>query len=377
MSHNTKSQTNITFTGIEAFKCPIPTCGGRVPLVPADIAAHIISKHKQISKRMRIDGRPLDKAYAFFCKCCESYTNKLHSICHECENPECGSAARCFPTKEALNNHLKADHTKWWFEYKCKFGKECHGLYGGCGFVHHDIPKPFITLDEPLPKYLCRFERPWEGVRCNRDQCSFAHLWGRVRFLIKSRTPKTQTSDDIKPSTPQLTIEIPDRSDSIQSDLMVSPIHRACDCDHSNSHDQALEEIVQKLDAIESKLIVQDSSVDSDLKDICGIKEELQTIPEEEEKVVESSKPDDEVLKDIDYDDGDEDYDEYDEMEDRFSDYDFKPSSKSGGGGGGKQKQSPYTSRHVRIQEQNLIRARERTVVKNAERVQKSIGGFN
>lgn len=381
MTHNIKYQTKNTITvGVGYFKCPIPTCLGHVPLDPASIAAHLNAKHKQIANKMHLTGRPADKAYAFFCKSCESYTNKLHAICHECKNSEYGSASRCFPSKEALNAHLKTDHTKWWFEYKCKFGKECHGIQGGCGFVHHDIPKTFITLDEPLPPYLCRYERPWEGVRCNSDQCSFAHLWGRVRFLIKSRGPKTtpatqlhsgsDSNEDVKTQvenqkiyqTPQLTIEVPPFSGAIlKPELFVSPIPRDRDACNDCSFERAeFESVVKKLETVFKQVAEEDKSN--------GVKQIDEKVDQEPDAPTQSRPAKD--------DDWDEQYDDYecDEDEDQYSAYDFQMPTR-GGGGGGKQKQGPYTTRHVRIQEENLARARQRSVVKNAERFQKKFSG--
>jgi hypothetical protein len=230
---------------------------------------------------------------------------------------------------------------------------------------------PYITSDEPLPKYLCRFERPWDGVRCNRDQCSFAHLWGRVRFLIKSRAAKENVCHTIESqsnSFPQLSIHLPELQETpIVPDLGVSPIPYECDCPHNDT----IEEVLQKLETMQ-----KEQDVCQALIDICRITE-----PEPEEWVVAEpvlevsdlaepvveeapSKPEEAAPYEDDY------YDEYDD----FDPYDFKPSFKSGGGS--RQKQSPYSSRHVRIQEQNLARARERTVIKNADRINKS-SGFN
>jgi len=214
MSYKNTSQTKYTIdtVGIKHFKCPIPTCSSCVPMVPANIAAHLITSHKQLATMMHLIERPANTAYAFFCESCQSYANKPHFTCHECVNSDCASTIRCFLSKDALDYHLRKDHTKWWFEHSCNYGKKCHGLYGGCGFVHHEIPQRYITLSKPLPKYLCRFERPWEGVRCNRDVCSFAHLWGRVRFLIKSRA--TNANKHVKSSDLST-----DLSDYLSADL--------------------------------------------------------------------------------------------------------------------------------------------------------------
>ena len=416
MSHHTKSTTKNTITvGIEHFKCPISTCFERVSLVPASIAAHLNAKHKQIASRMHLTGQSADKAYAFFCKSCKSYTNKLHAICHECEcdKPEGDSAPCCFPSKAALNTHLKADHTKWWYEKKCNFGKKCHGILGGCGFVHHDIPALFITLDEPRPKHLCQFERPWEGVRCLRDQCSFAHFRGRVRYLIKSRALKQeqteapeqaqaqaqaqapeqeqapeqtqapeltqeqapeqteapeqtqeqapeltlvlaqaqvqvqaqeQTEAQVVFQTPQLTSEVhPTTNVNLKPDLDVSPIpHARVDCP---SERVELESLVKKLETV------------------------FDQIEKDESNTVVPVQPHAAKSKD---DDGD---DACDGDEDRYWAYDCQVPVCSGGGGKRKQKkQSPYTTRHARIHEEHMARARQRTVVKNAERVLKITG---
>jgi hypothetical protein len=54
-----------------------------------------------------------------------------------------------------------------------------------------------------------------------------------------------------------------------------------------------------------------------------------------------------------------DDYDEYDEYDD------FTPQRTSGGGSS--KKQSPYTSKHVRVQEANMSRASTRTQCSKAQ----------
>jgi len=124
---------------------------------------------------------------AFICKPCESFTTSTHHHCFECEHPENGSKSRYFKTAEERDEHLKREHAKWWFEYECKYGVECRGKKGGCGFNHNHFDQAFLTDTEIIPSSVCRYDRPWDGIRCYRDKCSFSHFWGRVRYLIKMR----------------------------------------------------------------------------------------------------------------------------------------------------------------------------------------------
>jgi hypothetical protein len=84
---------------------------------------------------------------------------------------------------EIIQSTKKIDETKWYFEQKCHFGARCFGYNGTCGYVHKNIQETYITLNDPLPAYLCRYERPWENRRCSRFTCSYVHLFGHVEIL--------------------------------------------------------------------------------------------------------------------------------------------------------------------------------------------------
>jgi hypothetical protein len=43
---------------------------------------------------------------------------------------------------------------------------------------------------------ICRYEKPWDNVRCNREDCSYDHLWGRVRFILKMKKKKSSDQSD-------------------------------------------------------------------------------------------------------------------------------------------------------------------------------------
>jgi hypothetical protein len=196
-SQNEISTINIEIPETEHFNCPISTCGNCIPLVPSQIAEHLQSKHKRIAYRMYLTKKSANKAFAFFCKSCQCYNNNLHFICYECKDNEHHNEYYCFTSKQALDEHLKIEHYKWWYEKMCVYGDKCHGISGGCGFNHTETSKPCVTQNELLPEHFCQFERPWYGMRCNRNMCSDTHLWGRVKFLIKSRNIKNDMGAEI------------------------------------------------------------------------------------------------------------------------------------------------------------------------------------
>ena len=182
---STKIATNNTNTSTKTFRCPVDHCGQQIHENPRQIADHIKKGHPTISKRMYLASKPTP--IAFICKPCESYTSFVHHHCFECEHPENGGESRFFKTVQERDSHLKKDHAKWWFEYECKYGISCRGKKGGCGFNHNHFENTFITDTEEIPSVICRYDRPWDNLRCTRDKCSFSHFWGRVRYLIKSR----------------------------------------------------------------------------------------------------------------------------------------------------------------------------------------------
>lgn len=180
-NNNTKTSTES-----KLFLCPVSHCGQRIHENPRQIADHIRKSHPKIASSMGlIDNQT---KIAFVCKPCDSYTTSVHHHCFECEHPENGGKSRYFKTVAERDEHLKRDHAKWWFEYECKHGLSCRGKKGGCGFNHNHFDEPFLTDTDEIPLCVCRYDRPWDGVRCYRDKCSFSHFWGRVRYLIKVRT---------------------------------------------------------------------------------------------------------------------------------------------------------------------------------------------
>ena len=192
MSTTVTTYTNNTST--KSFTCPVEGCGACVAENSRQIADHIKKSHPTISKKLGIDKNPSKRA--FICKPCDAYTTIVHHHCFECEHPDLpgGGKSRYFTSAEARDEHLKSDHNKWWFEYECKFGLECRGKNGGCGFNHNHFELPYLTDTEDIPEYLCRNDRPWDGKRCLRDKCSYSHMWGRVRYLIKSRAATKSVS---------------------------------------------------------------------------------------------------------------------------------------------------------------------------------------
>jgi hypothetical protein len=188
MSKSNLIDTNITTStkkGSKSFFCPVEHCGKRIHGIPRQIAGHIKKCHPTVSSKLGL--AKTSSKLAFICKHCNSYTSKVHYHCFECEHPENGCGSRYFFSAKKRDEHLKLEHAKWWFEYNCSFGKNCRGKKGGCGFNHYTFEHPYITDTADIPVNVCRYDRPWDGKRCLRDRCMFAHFWGRVRFLIKSR----------------------------------------------------------------------------------------------------------------------------------------------------------------------------------------------
>ena len=155
-----------------SFHCPVGQCGKLIQLSISAITAHICETHPGVNKNL---GYPKTVG---FCKDCNSYTRSRHFHCHEC------SRSQYFRTEADLTAHLKKMHSKWHFEFECKFGDACHGKSGACGFNHITLGLKHITNDEPIPEGVCHYDRPWDEVRCRNNRCRFDHFRGRVKFLI-------------------------------------------------------------------------------------------------------------------------------------------------------------------------------------------------
>jgi hypothetical protein len=54
-----------------------------------------------------------------------------------------------------------------------------------CPKNHHRMGN-VIKKGARIPKFFCKFERPWDNIRCARPECFFAHLAKRHLF-IKSK----------------------------------------------------------------------------------------------------------------------------------------------------------------------------------------------
>ncbi len=71
----------------------------------------------------------------------------------------------------------------------CEYKNEC--FYKKEPLVcckNHQINDLFIMKGQPIPKYLCKYERPWKTLngypmRCQNIHCWFSHLFGREDIL--------------------------------------------------------------------------------------------------------------------------------------------------------------------------------------------------
>ena len=202
------------------FKCPVPGCTHKVARQSKTITGHLLKSHPKISTGLKL----MEGKSALFCMDCNSYTNTLHFHCKECERadassvrPEGGTRPRAthFSTKEGLEEHLKAEHNKWWLEKPCKRGTTCPGFKNGhCGFNHLKHPEDFIRVDSK--EKLCRYEKPWNNVRCSNIKCSFDHLWGRVRWILKQNSRTTEFS---APSNPDSSVTQNSGPESVHNDV--------------------------------------------------------------------------------------------------------------------------------------------------------------
>jgi hypothetical protein len=178
----------------KSFTCPIGNCGENIIEDPAKISEHLRHSHRGTSMQMNLYQDPSN--VAFFCHHCNRYLRRLHFHCTECEKTHAvtNQTVNTFPNKKALDEHRITHPEKWFLERCCTHiehnnGKRiitCHGWKSGaCGFNHMHHENNFVMSDA-LPSWLCRYENLKENTRCLRVKCSFEHLWGRVRFNIKT-----------------------------------------------------------------------------------------------------------------------------------------------------------------------------------------------
>ena len=193
-------ETHLNTLNMTFFNCPIYGCTHRLVAHSATITTHIKNNHKKVAQNLKLSE---DDKSAFYCNECNIYTDAIHFHCLECKND---SKKVYFKSKEACSKHLKENHNKWWLEHDCKRGTSCPGFKSGkCGFNHLKHPNKFILNDSKDSK-VCRYEKPWDDMRCNKKDCSFDHLWGRVRFLIKMKG-KEKSNDEYISRTTRIVIQ--------------------------------------------------------------------------------------------------------------------------------------------------------------------------
>ena len=74
-------------------------------------------------------------------------------------------------------------------EDPCPFGNKC--LYKKTPLLcskNHQTKIKILKKQEIIPKYLCKYERPWKTLnnkpmRCQNIYCWFSHLEGRKEFI--------------------------------------------------------------------------------------------------------------------------------------------------------------------------------------------------
>ena len=254
-SDNTNTNTNTaTATATTEFKCPVPHCKSILVKDPSGIAKHICAKHPTVASRLRLGP---GKKKAYYCDCCDNYSNQPHAVCHECD------FKMCFPTKEERDEHLREHHMKWWTEYKCRDLQECKALETcrGCGFNHDSSVPKFFTQErmESLPSAMCPNDRPDLEQRCEDPSCNRNHFWGRVRYLIILRARKARSEQVALQSHP----DVKDVSQQATSDASNENVSQQAIPDASNE-DVSQQATPHSPDVKELSSIDSDSDSDPD-----------------------------------------------------------------------------------------------------------------
>jgi len=107
---------------------------------------------------------------------------------------------KAFKSKQELDKHLKDQHPDktnvYYMETPCRHGSNCcriipkDGKYV-CGFVHNpNISTSFNISEEGVPRGVCQYEQPWNNKRCMNVNCTWAHLRGRVKWLLEQQKKK-------------------------------------------------------------------------------------------------------------------------------------------------------------------------------------------
>jgi hypothetical protein len=358
---------------------------------------------------MHLSGRQNAKAY--YCDTCTKYSNAPHAVCFECCAPENGGVSKCFRTTAERDQHLKDEHAKWWYEHDCKHGSKCRGIAGKCGFKHPTTEKRFITNEEPIPDFVCRYDRPWDNVRCKRRVCGFVHFWGRVRAMIKmSANDKAAGSFD--GATPLSTV---DQNQTPSDELNRGFCYNtpcddaACnDCDDATCNDcddaacndcvgsDSEQPVESTPDAPESTQVFTTPKKESQevveapnapvkksrpfpviYDEVSGHPHEVITFPifideEDGDKAISpiSKNQDDDLEYEEEYFDAGCDSDDYDDEYECFASR-FDPRPSGSGGKSSAQKISPYSQKHVRAVE-HQANARVRNQVMTGARSSKS-----
>ena len=97
------------------------------------------------------------------------------------------------PTETQQNSQL---------ELGCRHGENCHGECGGCAFNHTLVPfgaDVCVLLsqiaDADRPK-ICRYDMPWDNLRCTLPTCGFEHFRGYVALrILRQQKQATELAD--------------------------------------------------------------------------------------------------------------------------------------------------------------------------------------
>ena len=89
------------------------------------------------------------------------------------------------------NNYKYADIAPYdiILEEPCLFGNNClYKKYPYMCYRNHQTMETVIEQGQPIPKYICKYERPWKNIngmpmRCNNPMCWFSHFSHHLYFV--------------------------------------------------------------------------------------------------------------------------------------------------------------------------------------------------
>jgi len=208
---------------INFFKCP--ECDFNLPTHSTTITKHIKKFHQKVVDKLKLYN---EGKMALYCKECDDYSDVIHHHCFECKNI---GKEKMFTSKKGIDDHLKNDHMKYWLEINCRNGVKCNGfLNGTCSFNHNKHAEKYIIQNSVDTTIICKFEKPWDNCRCKKIECSFDHLWNRVKAvnIMKKKKKKSLLIDSDSESESESESELGSDSESGSDESDNQKIKKSC-----------------------------------------------------------------------------------------------------------------------------------------------------